>query len=157
MSCFLSGADTCFEVKLINNIIRRILGLRLGSIETSVHQPDPWLQTLTLMGHISRLMKRPTDERGFLLSGQREGLNAEQNYWVSRQRGWEEACVGEVSLLHVCMYVKINMTGSSRIHGLQVWFNKSELMRCLETATTCSLDSIIHKCSCTFETHHPNS
>lgn len=37
----------------------------------------------------------------------------------------------------------INMTGSSRMRALQVRFNKSELMRCLETATTCSLDSFI--------------
>lgn len=92
------------KVKRKNNIIRRILGLRLGSNETSVHQPEPMLQS-ALMGHISRLMKRPTDERGLIISDQREGLNAEQNYCVSRQGGWEEAFVGEVLLLHVCIQV----------------------------------------------------
>lgn len=38
---------------------------------------------------------------------------------------------------------KINLTGSSRMRALQVRFNKSELMRCLETTTTCSFDSFI--------------
>lgn len=86
MSCFKIVSFLVLihvSVKLKNNIIRRILGLRLGSIETSVHPPEPMLQS-ALMGHISRLMKRPTDERGFIISGQCEGLNAEQNCCVSR-------------------------------------------------------------------------
>lgn len=89
MSCFkvvsfLVLKHVSPKVKIRNNIIRQILGLRLGSIETSVHQPEPRPQS-ALMGHISRLMKRPTDEWGFIISGQHEGLNAEQNYCISRQ------------------------------------------------------------------------
>lgn len=43
--------------------------------------------------------------------------NAEQNYCVTREGRREEAGVGEVLL---CASVKINMTGSSRMHALKV-------------------------------------